>query len=427
MKAPPFGNVEIGKFLASYDISSERGFLGSTDPLIEVPSPFKEYFEPWLTLGRELPELVARGTYADRVRGLPTYTKTLGGIPEAVLWRVLVTVGFCVQAYVWQRTPPSNVVPAGLAVLFAKLCKKLHVAPAFNYSMYTLRNWKRIDPEGPISVDNVTMIQHFNAQEFPERYKAEDWFVAIHIDIEKQAGQLMFFVMNAEAARLSGNMATLAFWLNAASHVILRMRDTINRMTEHCDTATYFAYVRPYLSGFSRVPGGVVLQGVKSLNEKPQHSLGQTGAQSSIAPTLDRFLEIEHRSLHLSGHLDDMLMLHTPSKHRAFVCLFDHPSRFKKAETSWDHVSQDASVLSALIAMRRACAEFRKAHYVLAITHIARPAAKQGDLHPRGTGGTDLIPSLLLHLSDTLHPSERTETTQRFKEQFRELLRRPDE
>lgn len=426
MKTLPSYYTDLGPFLSSYNISPERGFLGSNDPLIYVPSPFFERFEPWLTLGSELPRHLALGSYTNAVARLPTYTQTLAGVPEAVLWRVLVSVGFCVQAYIWQTTPPTNVIPAGLAVLFAKLCKKLNVGPAFNYSMYTLRNWKRIDPNGPISVDNLTMIQHFNSEEFPERYSAEDWFVAIHIDIEKRAGALINAVMRAEASRHSGNGEALASWLIHASIILLDMRDTINRMNERCLPATYFAHVRPYLSGFVRVPGGVVLQGVKALDEKPQYSLGQTGAQSSIAPMLDRFLGIDHQSLKLSGHLSDMLMKHTPPKHRAFVCLFDQPSRFKKAETQWENLSKDARVLSALITIRHAFAEFRKAHYVLAITHIARPAAKLGDHAPKGTGGTDLIPSLLLHLSDTLHPTERKEVTQRFKEYFRELLGKPE-
>lgn len=425
MKVIPSQPTNTYFFFSSHNVSQKRGFLGNQDPLIEIPSPHKERFAPWLTLGRDLPEHVARGTYAEAAEGLPVFSQILGRIPEEVLWRLLVTVGFSVQTYVWQSDPPKNEIPPGLALLFAKLCRKLNIDPAFNYSMYTLRNWKRVDPNGPINADNVTMIQHFNAEEFPERYKAEDWFVAIHIDIENQAGALIEHIIHAEAARLSNDKETLTWRLHEAAAILLRMRDTIMRMSEHCDPTTYYAHVRPYLSGFIRVPGGVILRGVKEFGETPQYSLGQTGAQSSIAPLLDRFLSITHQSHELSGHLKEMLMKHTTPKHRAFVRSFDHPSRFEKKETTWGSMQQNPDALSALIAIRRALAEFRKAHYVLAITHIARPAAKIGDHAPKGTGGTNLIPSLLKHLEDTLHPLEREETIRTFREHFYELFAKP--
>lgn len=411
--------------IAAYDISRERGFLGSRDPLTEIPSPFKERFEPWITLGRCLPEHLTNGTYTKAVERLPVFSKVLGAIPEEVLWRLLVTLGFCVQGYIWQSSPPKNVLPEGLAVLFAKLCKKLNVDPAFNYSMYTLHNWKRIDLSDPISLENVTMIQHFNAEQFPERYKAEDWFVAIHIAIEQQAGELIHCIMRAETARLADNRSALSYWLQSAANILLNMRDTITRMTERCDAATYYTYVRPYLSGFVRVQGGVILLGVRKLGEKPQRSLGQTGAQSSIAPLVDRFLGVTHQSRELSGHLKEMLMKHTPPKHRAFVRLFEQRSRFENKQTTWESMSRNSDVLSALVTLRRALAEFRKAHYVLAITHIARPAAKVGDHAPVGTGGTNLIPSLLQHLEDTLHPLERKEVVPIFRAHFHELLGKP--
>lgn len=421
-KEIPFHPSQIPPFLAEHGVSRERGFLGSNDPLIEIPHPFAQRFEPWMSLGRFLPEHLAMGTYSCKVKRLSVFPRTLGRTPEEILWRLLVSIGFCVQAYIWQSNPPKNEVPAELAVLFAKLCAKLGFAPAFNYSMYTLHNWRRIDPNGPITVENVTMIQHFNAKQFPRRYKAEDWFVAIHIAIEQQAGELIHRIIQAEKARLLCNTQALSFWLTEAEKILLDMRNTLMRMNEHCGAATYYEHVRPYLSGFVRVPGGVILRGVKKLGDAPQYSLGQTGAQSSIAPLLDRFLGITHRSKELSGHLKAMLMKHTPPKHRAYVRIFEQPSRFESKETTWETLSKHGQVLDALIAFRHALAEFRKAHYVLAITHIARPAAAIGDHAPRGTGGTNLIPSLMAHLEDTLHPYEREEVMSVFREHFRELL-----
>jgi hypothetical protein len=101
-------------------------------------------------------------------------------------------------------------------------------------------------------------------------------------------------------------------------------------------------------------------------------------------------------------------------------------SRFADSQYTWEKLEAHSSIRDALVRLRFAAAMFRREHYILAITHIARPAHRMlGELNPIGTGGSKLIQSLFLHLEETLHPLERTERMEEFRSHFHELLGRP--
>lgn len=421
---------DVSRFLARYDIGPERGFLGLSDPLAEIPAQYSPRFSPWITLGECLPEHLRLGTYKQAADALPAFKGKLHDVPSAVLWRLSIIMGFLVQSYIWEQYPkaPRTELPVGLATLFYKLCKKLGVDHSFNYMMYAGKNWRRINAELPITADNVTMLTHFNPSTSPERFRAEDWFVAIHVDIECRAGSLIAALLSAEDARIKGDSATLIRELRVVETALYAMQATIERMNERCTPQVYYDHVRPYLSGFVRVPQGVLFCGVRALKGIPQHSLGQTGAQSSIAPLLDRFICVNHdqsdsKARKLSEHLEGMLKRHTPPLHRKFVLRFNDAERWKSEATSWDAwEGKSEDVRQALIATRLALAEFRKSHFTLAVTHIVQPAIRVGDHAPIGTGGTDLSSSLPKHLEETLHSSHRKEKMDEFREYFRSLL-----
>ncbi len=408
------------------------GFLGLEDPVAELATHEATLFAPWSTLAAHAPELLEEGSFHAQADALPVFAGTLQNIPDPMLWRVFVSVGFLVQSYIWGDLgfpkKPRTHLPAGIAVLAHKLGVHFGVRPLLVYATYALKNWRRIYRSGPIIAENVTMLEHFNPKSQPERLIAEDWFVAIHVEIEHEASRLLHAMQEAEDARLRADAVELVLWLTDMTHSLERMRSILSRMSERCGPDIYYQFVRSYLSGCTKLltPEGIIYEGVKHYGGVPQYFDGQTGAQSSIMPALDRFLCIPHHSRDLSSHLGRMLHYHTPRKHRAYVLAWSKRVRFANKATLWRVLEGDASVQEALRQMRLAAALFRREHYILAITHIARPAHRMlGETNPIGTGGSKLISSLLLHLEETVHPSERTERMSEFRTHFQELLGRP--
>ncbi len=408
------------------------GFLGLEDPMVALPDEAFLLFAPWITLAKVAPDLLEIGDFHHAVSRLPVFVGSLHSTPDPVLWRVFVSVSFLVQSYIWGDPgfpkKPRNKLPAGLAVLAYRLGHHFGVRPLLVYATYALKNWRRIDPHGQIVAENVTMLEHFNPKSDPERFAAEDWFVAIHVEIEHEARLLLAGMEAGEDARLGVRLVDLVIWLNNMSSSLERMRNSLSRMNERCTPDVYYQFIRPYLSGFttSLVPEGVIYEGVKSYQNLPQYFDGQTGAQSSIMPALDRFLCVPHHSRDLSSHLGRMLHYHTPRSHRAYVLAWAKRSRFTDPDLVWKKLEHHSLVRDALVRLRFAAAMFRREHYILAITHIARPAHRMlGETNPIGTGGSKLIQSLFLHLEETLHPQDRTERMKEFRTYFQELLGRP--
>ena len=96
----------------------------------------------------------------------------------------------------------------------------------------------------------------------------------------------------------------------------------MNRMPEGCSADVYFKKVRPYIFGFTNI----IYEGC--FDNAPQNYRGETGAQSSIVPTMLRAFGIEHKNSMLTQHLEDMLT-YMPAPHREFIraqhrtCAFD--------------------------------------------------------------------------------------------------------
>src|SRR6185295_9773943 len=77
------------------------------------------------------------------------------------------------------------------------------------------------------------------------------------------------------------------------------------------DPALYYRTFRPYIRFFENV----VYEGVV---HAPLNFRGETGAQSSIMPTLVAFMKIPHRQSTLTDHLADMRRF-MPCEHRALI------------------------------------------------------------------------------------------------------------
>src|SRR5262249_32252511 len=104
----------------------------------------------------------------------------------------------------------------------------------------------------------------------------------------------------------------------------------------------------------------------------------ETGAQSSIVPTMLRFLGIQHKNSLLTAHLEDMLN-YMPAPHREFIretvsvrdFVIKHRGELKDVYNK---------CLDELIA-------FRTRHFEYAVNYIEKKVD-----NPIATGGTPYIP-----------------------------------
>jgi indoleamine 2,3-dioxygenase len=357
---------------------TRRGFLPAEDPLPTFgdSSPLA----PLDVLGRDLPSLLQdRGfrAYARalEIPALPTEPSPFG-LPLLGLY--YVRLGFLASAYVNQvGEEPARLLPRNIAVPLCEVAARLGRPPILSYDGYALANWKRFRKDGPIALGNIDTLQNF------VHLYDEHWFILVHVEIEARAAAILEAIDRAERALDAGDDAVIDDAVRAIARTIWEQVATLRRIPEKMDPALYYKTFRPYIRFFERV----VYEGV---DEAPMDHRGETGAQSSVVPTLIAFLKIPHRPSLLTDHLADMRRF-MPPEHRALV---EHVEAMPNIR---DRVARDAynEALEAL-------ATFRETHYNFAQRYIAQFVSD-----PRGTGGTPYL-QWLGQLIDETRAAKRT-------------------
>jgi len=138
---------------------------------------------------------------------------------------------------------------------------------------------------------------------------------------------------------------------------------------------------------------------VESYQGKPQQFRGETGAQSSIIPTLDAFLSIQHQQDLLKIYLDEMRH-YMPDEHRDFI------ETVENGENIRAFIQRNSNKSQALVTIYNACIEalyqFRSTHLKYAADYIQKQTQTTGNPTGIGTGGTPFMKYLKKHKDETL-------------------------
>jgi indoleamine 2,3-dioxygenase len=342
-------------------IFTRRGFLPEPDPATHFPhdSPYAMLDE----LGDDLPSLLEDAGFRAYARSLtipawPDGPVSAEQLPYLRLY--YIRLGFLASAYINQvPLPPESTLPGNIAVPLCNACRLLNRPPILSYDGYALYNWKRFRPDGPIALGNIDTIQ-----DFVHMYD-EHWFILVHVEIEAAAARILAAIERMKPALRAGRRGEeIDTGLAEIGQAVWKQVEVIRRIPEKMDPHLYFKTFRPYIRFFENV----VYEGVESA---PTSFRGETGAQSSIQPTLVAFLKIPHQESLLTNHLTDMRRF-MPAEHRKVIEEVEALPPVKPLASK--DVFND--VLEAI-------ATFREVHFGWAELYIHRHVQD-----PRGTGGT---------------------------------------
>jgi indoleamine 2,3-dioxygenase len=384
-----------------YGIHPERGFLPSPDPLERLT----EEFEAWEATAQGLPKFLV----SERVRTFIDQLPILDASQlsdEREQRRAMVILSFLGHAYVWGDKETVNSIPACLAVPWARIARLLGRPPVLSYASYVLDNWRRLDPHRPIELGNICMRQNFLGGQ------DEEWFVLIHVAIEAKAAPALAAIIAAQQAVADDRPEIVAQHLANVARALADMHQILFRMPERCDPYIYFNRVRPYIHGWANhpsLPAGMIYEGVAEYCGKPQSFRGETGAQSSIVPSLDAALEIAHEKDMLHTYLMEM-RTYMPPKHRSFI------ERVEAGPSVRGYVIQRHKKHPALREYYNAAVDgverFRSTHLEYAHNYIVKQsqAENRNPAHV-GTGGTPFAPYLKKHRDETARHRVSSKTT----------------
>ena len=375
--------------IADYGITEEFGYLPTYDPAKNLSAGNEE----WDQFGRDIPKLLMSSDFRKRVTELPDFkVSALKG--DAEIQRAMLVLSYIGQSYQWSDVKPATTLPKKLALPWYEVGKLVGRPPILSYQSYASDNWRRIDPNGLIECGNIALQQCFLGGQ------DEEWFILIHIDIEKKAGKALKAIEDAQGDVVSSDADKLLISLTKLRDSLAAMYSVLCRMPEKCDPYIYFHRVRPYIFGWRNnpsLPNGVIYEGVDEYKGVGQTFRGETGAQSAIIPAADGVLGIDHEKDELREYLMEMRQ-YMPPQHVKFIEAVEAgPSvrAFVKSANS-----------AKLTAMFNECveivADFRAKHLEYAGTYIhAQAQATPGNPSAVGTGGTPFMVYLRKHRDET--------------------------
>lgn len=371
-------------------VDAQRGFLPLEDPRPRLP----EAFEAWDRLAYELPKLLTTTRVRLHLARLPAADLSLLR-GEAELERAMLLLSYFGHAYVWGEPAAPAHLPAAIARPWFEIGRRLGRPPVLSYASYALHNWRRMDPQAPIALGNIVLLQNFLGG------VDEEWFILIHVDIEAKAGAALIAAEQAARAARQNEVRALHGALQAMERALAAMYDTLSRMPEFCDPYIYYNRVRPYIHGWKNnpaLPEGLIYEGVDAYGGKPQKFAGETGAQSSIIPALDAALGVAHEDDPLRPYLLDMRN-YMPPAHRAFIESLEQGSAVRLCVSTH---RADAGLREAYNACVTWIERFRSKHLEYAATYIFRQAQTSlANPTAVGTGSTPFMPYLKKHRDET--------------------------
>ena len=379
------------------DKENVLGFISSDQPLRYLSD--KNQDEQILEdLACSIPKLLLTNKIRKQIDSLPDsfFSHDLSKYSEEELRLLNVQFSFLAHAYVWGDLVPSKILCKTIAKPWSNISKMLGRPPILSYASYCLDNWHKINHDEGVNLDNVALNYNFLGG------IDEDWFVTIHVCIEHAANKAIQSAFNIALKTETSDCdeKVLLDELTSIKEAMLEVNHIFRKMPEKCDPYIYYHRVRPYIFGWKNnpaLPDGLIYE--SCFDEKPQMFRCETGAQSSIVPTLDALLNVEHERDELREYLDEMKSYMPPS-HRELIKFIEDTSKVKEQVSSnkmlmelYDDCCQEISI-------------FRSQHLRYAADYIHNQSTKStlfgsGGSKVRGTGGTPFMKYLKKHRDET--------------------------
>ncbi|XXG99273.1 hypothetical protein Hte_005610 [Hypoxylon texense] len=411
--------------LPAFVVSTTRGFLPRMDPITTLPPEFEAVENllqrmPVRTLSGAA-GLLASGELGDAVlRELPDLSEQVEKYREnlPVMTALYRDYSFLASAFLLEpchmrfiKGEPYGLgrsfLPAQLSRPIVRCAELAGFKPFMEYAgSYALFNYRLENPDAGLEYSNLRLIRAFEHGLDPT--SSEAGFVLVHIDMVKNSGPLVHGTMScfrdlANAGGLSGPQQRKAF--NEGLRTIVGAMRKVNAVMEtmwmKSKPRSYTSF-RTFIFGItsqSMFPDGVVYEGVN--DGKPMSFRGESGANDTMIPLLDNFLQIPMPDTPLTEILKDFRE-YRPSKHRQFLAeVKKHGELFRLKEYALaldlrgnSRIIPEADEESELVKESRILwlqaldqvRDFRWRHWCFAREYILKQTS-----HPTATGGSPIV------------------------------------
>jgi len=358
----------ITELLKRFSVDQERGFLPNPDPFLALHPQFKV----WDELGAEMPSLLAKGDFRSAVENLPLINADKFK-DNSEVDRAMLLLSMFANAYISCGPDPVKKIPLVLAVPLTEVAEMSGRPPISSHASIVLNNWARINPKGPIELENIRTIQNFLGGQ------DEDWFFLTTVMIESLGAPAISAILKGQEAAASCDNKNFVDSLESIGEAINNCTNVLDRIPEKCDPHIFYSQIRPFLAGWPEE--GIIYEGV---SDEPKVYIGGSAAQSSLLQSIDAAMGIFHPHSD-SGPFLKKMRKYMPPAHRKFIEYLETKLPLKK------YVEQNESreLNDALNRCINTLDGFRKKHMQIVVQYIFDQVKDGGNVV--GTGGTDYL------------------------------------
>ncbi|KAJ7146327.1 hypothetical protein C8R44DRAFT_599416 [Mycena epipterygia] len=398
--------------LPAFMVSTTRGFLPRSEPVVALPEEFDvlEFIltrMPIKTLDGS-PGLLAQCTLGETVlKELPDLTWAIEKYAEDLpLQNALYRdYSFLASAYLlepcherFMRGEPyglgRQILPKNISLPISRCAAIAGFKPFMEYAgSYALFNYRLADPAKGLEYSNLRLIRAFEHGLDPS--SSEAGFVLVHVDMVRNSGPLVAGVMSSLSACASNDRATFIDGLETIVGAMKKVNQVMENMWGKSKPNDYTSF-RTFIFGItsqSMFPDGVIYEGVSN---QPLSFRGESGANDSMIPLCDNFLQISMPSTPLTAILKDFRS-YRPGNHREFL---EYVFARSRALGLKEYALSDKDSASAYLRILNQVRDFRWRHWCFTREYILKKTA-----HPTATGGSPIVtwlPNQLIAVMDEM-------------------------
>jgi indoleamine 2,3-dioxygenase len=258
---------------------------------------------------------------------------------------------------------------------------------------YALFNYRLADPTKGLEYSNLRLIRAFEHGLDPS--SSEAGFVLVHIDMVRNSGPLVAGVMSSLNACASDDRAAFTDGLETIVRAMTKVNQVMDNMWGKSKPNDYTSF-RTFIFGItsqSMFPNGVIYEGV---SDEPLSFRGESGANDSMIPLCDNFLQISMPSTPLTAILKDFRS-YRPGNHREFL---EYVGARAQVLGIKEYALSDTESAAAYLRILNQVRDFRWRHWCFTREYILKKSQ-----HPTATGGSPIVtwlPNQLIAVMDEM-------------------------
>lgn len=273
--------------------------------------------------------------------------------------------------------PEVLVVPKSISVPLVEVSKLLQIAPVLTFADTVLWNYELINPDEPLSINNVRFRHLFSGTEDEANfYLASARAELVGVEMLRVFNEYNQLSPNAgdyaAVGKVSRDLIRLSGIINDINAVIQSVRPT-------CEPHVFYWQIRPWYNGSGSDGPNWKYEGVPRDEELLRS--GPSAGQSSVMHALDIFLGVDHKTLQNRGPADsrhtqfmEKMRLYMPGKHRDYLAYLSSSSRPIRELAKEESILRDP-FNTAVAALQK----LRTEHIKIACRYIVTMAHSQPD------------------------------------------------